>query len=344
MPLIPTPTENESSTTPEETSRPENAAEVRLRVGRYGEMAADELIHLIDSIDTERERARFRESLYISLFVWIVVAWFVFYGPRMLWHAPPLINPADVLKQRELTELTAPVLPKMSAPAARPPVIDEKTMSRLKEMAKAPPAPAPVAPAPAPTQPAPMTSAPATPPPPPAPSVQPRTAPPVVAEAPTVQPTRPNFGSQPSAGDAIKNALEGAARNRNTGGGYDTGGRRSGPLNVGGAEVLSDTQGVDFGPYLRHVLSDIKRNWDPLIPPEAQPPLLKQGEAWVRFTILPDGSIGGMHLDGSTHDEAINKSCWGSITSEGQFPPLPSQFKGPNLELRIHYLVNKPLE
>jgi hypothetical protein len=28
----------------------------------------------------------------------------------------------------------------------------------------------------------------------------------------------------------------------------------------------------------------------------------------------------------------------------GQFPPLPKQFTGPNLELRIHYLVNKTTE
>ena len=61
-----------------------------------------------------------------------------------------------------------------------------------------------------------------------------------------------------------------------------------------GAEVLSDTQGVDFGPYLRRILSDIKRNWEPLpVPEEARPPLNKQGETLIRFVINPDGSIGG---------------------------------------------------
>jgi hypothetical protein len=113
---------------------------------------------------------------------------------------------------------------------------------------------------------------------------------------------------------------------------------------MGGAEILSDTQGVDFNPYLRRILSDIYRNWLPLIPEESKPPLSKQGETLVRFMILPDGRIGGMWLDGSTHDDAINRSAWGSITSEGQFPPLPSQFHGPNLELRIHYYVNKQPE
>ena len=116
-----------------------------------------------------------------------------------------------------------------------------------------------------------------------------------------------------TAGDNIQDALNAAARNRSGG---DLGGapsRRSGPLNLGGAEVLSDTEGVDFGPYLRRILTDIKRNWDPLIPAEAEAPLYKQGETYIRFTINPDGTIKEMHLDGSTHDEAINRSCWAMV-------------------------------
>ena len=59
--------------------------------------------------------------------------------------------------------------------------------------------------------------------------------------------------------------------------------------------------------------------------------------------VLPDGNIAdnGMHLDSSTHDDALNRAAWGSITGVGQFPPLPAQFHGPNLELRITYLVNE---
>jgi outer membrane biosynthesis protein TonB len=175
-----------------------------------------------------------------------------------------------------------------------------------------------------------------------APQPTPRSAPP---EAPTPQPsTKPTLNSgNTSAENSIEDAMRNAARNRG-GGGYGTPGGGASPLKMGGAEILSDTQGVNFEPYLRRILADIYRNWLPLIPEEARPPLSKQGETLVRFRILPDGRIGGMWLDGSTHDDAINRSAWGSITSEGQFPPLPSQFHGPNLELRIHYYVNKQPE
>ena len=141
----------------------------------------------------------------------------------------------------------------------------------------------------------------------------------------------------------MRQAAQAAAQGRGQNGNFGQGMPVSHDGMNTGAEVLSDTQGVDFGPYLRRILSDIKRNWVPLIPEEARPPLNKQGETLIRFVINPDGSIGAMHLDDSTHDDAINRACWSAITSEGQFPPLPKEFKGPNLELRLHFLTNKPL-
>jgi len=339
MPPTETPTEPSQQTPATDPVGDPGAQPARIMAGRYGELDTHELITLLDSIEDERARSRFRESMYVSIFVWLLIAWVFTYGTKYWWHPPKLKVPVDI-HERELAQLNLPNMPKPAPPVPKPaprPTIDTKTMDHLREMARQP-APQPAAPQPAPTpQP--------TPPPPPPPNATtpaPRTPPPVVAEAPQAQ---PNFGHPSSAAGAIQQALNDAAHSRSGGDvGRPPSSRRSGPLNLGGAEVLSDTQGVDFGPYLRRILGDIKRNWDPLIPPEAESPLFKQGETYIRFTINPDGTIKEMHLDGSTHDDAINKSCWGSITSEGQFPPLPAQFKGPNLELRIHYLVNKQLE
>lgn len=374
MPLTPVPTDPEHPRTEPETAPADAAplnssrepvsvlppdlpeggarAPVRIRTGRYGVIEEHELLHLLDSIEDERARSRFRESIYISLFIWIGIAWLVFYGPRYLWHAPKLVLPSEVLRQRELTQLTTPILtPHMSAPKPPSPKLDNRTLEHLRSMEPAPRTPPPpaahtpeTAPAPAPsiTSAAPPTPAPVLPLPSAPQPVAPRTPPPVVAEAPSPQPnSKPNFNSgssysHPSYSEAP--SAVGAGRSGRSGGGGDS------PLHMGGVDVLSDTQGVDFNPYIRRLMADIYRNWLPLIPEEAKPPLSKQGETLVRFSILPDGRIGAMHLDGSTHDDAINRSCWGSITSEGQFPPLPSQFHGPNLELRIHYFVNKQPE
>lgn len=164
-------------------------------------------------------------------------------------------------------------------------------------------------------------------------------------DAPKPAPTRSNFGSQSqSAGEAIRQAAQQAAQNRGQGGDYGANVPVAHNGVKTGVDVLSDTMGVDFDPYLKKILREIYNTWIPLIPEEARPPLNKQGVTQIRFTILPDGRIGAMHLDGSTQDQALDRAAWGSITGVGQFPPLPKEFHGPNLELRIHYLVNKTSE
>jgi len=316
---------------------PNAAKPIRIRTSRYGDLEEHELIRLLDTIEDERARGRFRESIYISLFVWMAIAWVVLYGPRYLWHSPELLNPADVLRQREMVQLNNPVLPHMHAPTAHPtpkPALDNKTLEKLRAMS--PPAPQPPAPQPMPAT-APTVPAPSAPVP-----VAPRPAAPI-AEAPTPQPTtKPNFSTPGTAHDSIQQAIQNAARHPGGGGGGSVG--NSGPLNVGGVDIITDTQGVNFQPYIARILREIYQQWLPLIPEEARPPLSKQGVTQIRFRINADGTIGGMWLDGSTHDDALNRAAWGSITGVGQFPPLPKQFTGPNLELRIHYLVNKTTE
>ena len=345
------------------TVRPEP---LRVRTGRYGVLEEHELVTLIDSIEDERARARFRESVYLSIFVWIAIALFAFFGPRYLWHAPRVVLPSEVLRARELTMLTDPTLHPPARPHSPPPSVDNRTLEHMRSSEpRIAPAPRPVSPPPTPrpeaTQPTPRpeTATPqprfqpptATPNLPSAPTPQPQPAPrtpppPVVADAPRPQPSsRPNFNQVPqSASDSIQDAIRNATR----GGGGNTGGistRSSGSdLGMGMPEILSDTQGVNFNPYLQRLLREIKEHWIPLIPEEARPPLSKQGTTMIRFSILPDGSIGAMHLEDSTHDDALNRAAWGSITGVGQFEPLPSQFHGPNLELRIHYLVNEKME
>jgi TonB family protein len=332
-----------------------------VRTNRYGDLEEHELIHLLDALDDERSKARFRESVYISIIIWLAIGWFVLYGPQVIFHQPRLINPSDVLKQRdkELTYLDMPKdigkqLPKKPSKVmsdkdrvqqTAKPTLDKKTLEQLQAMRKAgapgatAPAPTPQPPAQQPAQQQPQQQA-QQPPQAPLPQHPPQQQ--AMVEAPRPAPTKPNFGNPSvSAGDAIRQAAQAAAQNRGGGGDYGA----SIPvqhqgLNTG-VDILSDTMGVDFNPYLRRILHDIYVTWLPLIPEEARPPLNKQGETLIRFSILPDGRIGAMRLDGSTQDQALDRAAWGSITGVGQFPPLPKEFHGPNLELRIHYLVNK---
>jgi TonB family protein len=309
---------------------------IKVRTGRYGELEEHELIHLLDSLDDERSKARFRESIYISVIVYLAIAWFLFYGPHILFHQPYYQDPIAAMKQhdREITLTMPPHPPVMKAA----PKIDRKTLQQLqKEARQAPPTPQPPAPQPAPQpqEQAHNTAPPVAQPPLPLPAA-PKPQPSIDAPLPAAP--RPSIAQNtPSAGDAIQNALRGGRS------GADVGAPGSAAPLQAGATILSDTQGVDFSAYMRRLHNDIQRNWDPLIPQEVEPPLLKKGIVGIRFIILPDGRIGNIILESRSGDVALDHAAWNAITSEGQFPPLPREFHGPQLELRVGFFYNTPI-
>ena len=56
----------------------------------------------------------------------------------------------------------------------------------------------------------------------------------------------------------------------------------------GNIEVLTDTQGVDFGPYLQAALSKVRRNWYASIPEDAE---RKRGAVAIEFVTESDGDF-----------------------------------------------------
>src|SRR5579871_140293 len=217
MPSLETPPKSAPPNTP-----------VKVRTNRYGVLEEQELIHLLDALDDERAKARFRESVYISIIIWLAIGWFVLYGPQVIFHQPRLINPADVLKERDkqLTYLDMPkdvskqlphkptnvISDKDRAQQAVKPTLDRKTLEQLQAMRKAgapgaaaaPPTPQP--PQQAPAQQGPQSQTPQPPAPQPLPQTPQQQA---VVDAPRPAPTRPNFGSQSqSAGEAIRQAAQ----------------------------------------------------------------------------------------------------------------------------------------
>lgn len=108
-------------------------------------------------------------------------------------------------------------------------------------------------------------------------------------------------------------------------------------------DVLSDTTGVDFSPYLQLVVKSVKRNWYTLIPEDARAPIMKKGKVAIEFTILKDGAITGIRLaaGGSSGDSAMDRAAWDGISASNPFPRLPSEFAGEHLALRFHFLYNQ---
>jgi len=160
----------------------------------------------------------------------------------------------------------------------------------------------------------------------------------------------PDFNARMTAGDQIAQAAQAAAESRAHYGGSGQAGDygspgRSGAKALDQAEILTDTMGVDFGPYLTRIVQIVKQNWYNLMPPSVYPPILKQGKLQIEFVILKDGKVSGMTVHTSSGDVALDRAAWASITASTPFPPLPKEFPGQILGLRFYYFYNiKPGE
>ncbi len=348
--------------TPPSSEQRRSEPEFQGKHSRYGSYDTHELLQMIDELEDDRRWARLREGIWISLIAHMILFSLISWGPRYLLHMPRVVNPADVLKNRkDLTYLDLPpdalkqIKPKKSdvisdkdrIAQSKHPTIDKKTLQELQAMKKAgPPALAPqpqqqASPEPQPPQqqaqqqPQPQQQHPTQP-------LQPSQQSQLEAPKPSPVPARPNFNTGPlSAGDAIRQAARAAAQQGAAGGDYGANAPNAHPGLKAGAEILSDTMGVDFGPYMNHIIRETRMTWEPLIPESARPPLMKSGVVAIEFMIGPDGRVlpGQMRLVGPSGDPSLDRGAWGAITGSN-YPPLPKEFKGPYLALRFYFLYN----
>jgi len=316
---------------------------------------------LLIQLQDDLERSRWREAIWISIIVHLVlsiVLWnFNLIEKYIPWHRAVVVS-LDANRDKNVTFLALP--PDLQKAPRKPNtnIISDKdriATSRhpdldLKELRKILATPPPGAPgqtgpnAPQPTAPQAMAQN--------QPPTQQQAAPrPQFDSNQTAQlqlPARPKnentfskYAAGMSAGSAIQQAMQGAAANRASGGGGQEGdfglGTGARGRQLGALDILSDTQGVDFGPYLQRILQDVKENWYRIIPESAE---MKKGKLAIEFAITKDGKVADMRLVATSGDTALDRAAWGGITASNPFPPLPSDFTGPYLALRFRFYYN----
>lgn len=341
---------------PSPPSTPPEAPRFR-RPTRYEDYELHDLLNVIEELEGSRNWASLREKFWIALIIHLVIFWYLAYGPKYLFNVK-VVDPSVVLKQRE-KEMTyldlppdalkqvkpkpAPLSDKNRIAESKKPTLDKKTLEQLQAMRRAgPPTPQPETPAPQlPAPPAPQVAQASPQPQPPAqPLPQNQQS---QIEAPRPAP-KPSFDTgHGTIGQDLQQMARQARGAGQYGGDMGANAPAQHPGLQGGAEILSDTMGVDFGPYMQRVIFDTKRAWYPIIPEAAQPPLLKQGRVGIRFKILPDGSVKEMILELPSGDVSLDRAAWGGITGASPYPPLPKEFKGKFLELRFFFLYNIPI-
>ena len=318
--------------------------------------------HLLIQLQDDLQRSRRREAAWISiighLLIFIALWNLPLIEKTVGWHRTVVI-PVNPLQDKNVTYLPLPpdaqkltrkpntniASDKDRIATSRHPQLDPKELQKI--LATPPPGrPGPSGPSAAQPSPAPQATAQNSP------SIQQQqqaTQRPQFESNQTAQlqtPPQPKnsfskFSGGMTAGSAIQQAAQAAAATRGAGGGGQEGdfglGTGAHGKQYGAYDVLSDTQGVDFGPYLERILQNVRENWYHLIPESAE---MKKGKLAIEFAITKDGKVADMKLVSSSGDVALDRPAWGSITASNPFPPLPREFNGPYLSLRFRFYYN----
>lgn len=323
--------------------------------------------HFLLEEDAETRRYRWRESVLMSVITHLVGIVLLLAAPMIPHDAAVMSVPAEAPKTGDVTYLAVP--PNNAPPPAtkpRTPFVSDRDLrasvpgEAVRSAPKLPPVPeAPKAERPlvAQAQPPQLPNA--------APQIQPAQPPPILPESrqtqagqPQTPPVRPGDlrleqpklptsppgvpGGAATSGRALEEAMRSAARER---GGQvigdeplPPGAKPKSQASVGEARILTDTQGVDFDPYLRRVVADIRQNWYAVMPEIAR--LGRRGRVVVVFEIQRDGGVPKLYLVAASGAEPLDRAALAGISASVPFPPLPNEFRGPLIRVQVTFLYN----
>lgn len=154
----------------------------------------------------------------------------------------------------------------------------------------------------------------------------------------------PKFGMQEAVRNAVKEGPAGVTVG-DTGADLDTGGigqleprpgqsgRQASTL-----ELQSDPMGVDFKPYLIRVITSVRRNWLAVIPESAR--FGQRGKVILLFSISKNGAVPKLAIDNASGTQSLDRAAVASISASTPFPPLPTEFRGDVIRLRLVFYYN----
>ena len=103
-----------------------------------------------------------------------------------------------------------------------------------------------------------------------------------------------------------------------------------------GPSIQFDTKGVDFGPWLRRFVAQIRRNW--FVPYAA---MSLRGHVVLSFKVHRDGSITDLQVMQPSAIDAFTKSSFNAIKLTNPTVPLPLEFPDENAPFIVTFYFNE---
>jgi len=104
-----------------------------------------------------------------------------------------------------------------------------------------------------------------------------------------------------------------------------------------GSAIQFDSKGVEFGPWLRRFIAQIKRNW--FIPMAA---MSMKGHVVVTFIVHKDGRITDLAVIGPCPTDAFNNAAFGAVATSNPTQPLPPEYPDNQARFTVTFFYNEP--
>ncbi|HKT49575.1 MAG TPA: energy transducer TonB [Candidatus Angelobacter sp.] len=111
-------------------------------------------------------------------------------------------------------------------------------------------------------------------------------------------------------------------------------------LASGGIEILSDTMGVDFEPYVSRLKEAVQKRWYSLMPESAMAPQRKSGKTVIKFAVMRDGRVENVKIEQSAGDVELDRAAYGALVYSSPLAKLPAAFPGDSLLIRANFFYN----
>src|SRR5262245_44227277 len=114
--------------------------------------------------------------------------------------------------------------------------------------------------------------------------------------------------------------------------------QRGGGTTSFGPEIQFDTKGVEFGPWIRRFVAQVKRNWEPLIPQAA---MMMKGHVVITFNVHKSGALTDITVVEPCSIGAFNTAAYGALVSSNPTVPLPPEYPSEKAFFTVTFFYNE---
>ena len=110
----------------------------------------------------------------------------------------------------------------------------------------------------------------------------------------------------------------------------------NGGVNEFGPAIQFDTKGVEFGPWIRRFIAQVKRNW--IVPNSA---LAMRGRVIIQFNVHKDGSITDLSVVRPSEIDSFNRSALNALMMSNPTTPLPPEYPDDRAFFTVTFFFNE---